>query len=221
MIFAFLFGLSMDYEVFMLTRMREAYDETGDTNQAIELGLARTGKLVTSAALILMFAFLVLSSSPGLDIKQFGIGLAAGIIFDATVIRALLVPSVMAILGKWNWWLPSVAAKALFLRTRESAPTRFRAVGGLSSSLDSVPVCGICGIVSSRGRVDRKRLAAMSATLVHRGPGLRGDVRRRAASGSRRGGSRSSTSRAATSRSRTRTGRARSSRTARSTTTPS
>jgi RND superfamily putative drug exporter len=122
MIFAFLFGLSMDYEVFMLTRMREAYDETGDTNQAIELGLARTGKLVTSAALILMFAFLVLSSSPGLDIKQFGIGLAAGIIFDATVIRALLVPSVMAILGKWNWWLPSVAAKALFLRTRESAP---------------------------------------------------------------------------------------------------
>ena len=66
MIFAFLFGLSMDYEVFMLTRMREAYDETGSTEKAIELGLARTGKLVTSAALILMFAFLVLSSSPGL-----------------------------------------------------------------------------------------------------------------------------------------------------------
>jgi putative drug exporter of the RND superfamily len=124
MIFAFLFGLSMDYEVFMLTRMREAYDETGDTNKAIELGLARTGKLVTSAALILMFAFLVLSSSPGLDIKQFGIGLAAGIIFDATVIRALLVPSVMAILGNWNWWLPSVAAKALFLRTREQLPEK-------------------------------------------------------------------------------------------------
>jgi RND superfamily putative drug exporter len=108
----------MDYEVFMLTRMREAYDETGDTNTAIELGLARTGKLVTSAALILMFAFLVLSSSPGLDIKQFGIGLAAGIIFDATVIRALLVPSVMTILGKWNWYLPRPAAKLLFLRPR-------------------------------------------------------------------------------------------------------
>jgi putative drug exporter of the RND superfamily len=122
MIFAFLFGLSMDYEVFMLTRMREAYDETGDTNQAITLGLARTGKLVTSAALILMFAFLVLSSSPGLDIKQFGIGLAAGIIFDATVIRVLLVPSVMTILGRWNWWLPSVAAKALLLRTPKPAP---------------------------------------------------------------------------------------------------
>ncbi|MGZ4481374.1 MAG: MMPL family transporter, partial [Gaiellales bacterium] len=81
MIFAFLFGLSMDYEVFMLTRMREAYDETGSTDQAIELGLARTGKLVTSAALILMFAFLVLSASPGFEVKEFAIGLAAGIIF--------------------------------------------------------------------------------------------------------------------------------------------
>ena len=111
MIFAFLFGLSMDYEVFMLTRMREAYDETGSTNRAIELGLARTGKLVTSAALILMFAFLVLSSSPGFEIKLFAIGLAAGIIFDATVIRALLVPAVMALMGRWNWWLPAPVAR--------------------------------------------------------------------------------------------------------------
>lgn len=113
MIFAFLYGLSMDYEVFMLTRMREAYDETGDTAQAISLGLARTGKLVTSAALVLMFAFFVLSTSPGTDAKQFGIGLAAGIIFDATVIRALLVPSIMQLLGKWNWWLPAWAGKVL------------------------------------------------------------------------------------------------------------
>ncbi|HEY2074292.1 MAG TPA: MMPL family transporter, partial [Gaiellaceae bacterium] len=111
MIFAFLFGLSMDYEVFMLTRMREAYDETKDTAQAIALGLARTGKLVTSAALILMFAFFVLSMSPGTDIKQFGIGLAAGIIFDATVIRALLVPALMRLLGSWNWWLPTSFAR--------------------------------------------------------------------------------------------------------------
>jgi RND superfamily putative drug exporter len=115
MIFAFLFGLSMDYEVFMLTRMREAYDESGNTRQAVSLGLARTGKLVTSAALVLMFAFFVLSSSPGVDIKQFGIGLAAGIIFDATVIRALLVPSIMRLLGRWNWWLPPLAARILFV----------------------------------------------------------------------------------------------------------
>jgi RND superfamily putative drug exporter len=120
MIFAFLFGLSMDYEVFMLTRMREAYDETGRTREAVALGLARTGKLVTSAALVLMFAFFVLSSSPGVDIKQFGIGLAAGIIFDATVIRALLVPAIMRLLGRWNWWLPRWAA--IPLRTRASAP---------------------------------------------------------------------------------------------------
>ncbi len=113
MIFAFLYGLSMDYEVFMLTRMREAYDDTGDTPRSIQLGLARTGKLVTSAALVLMFAFFVLSTSPGTDIKQFGIGLAAGIIFDATVIRALLVPAIMRLMGKWNWWLPPWAGRLL------------------------------------------------------------------------------------------------------------
>ena len=116
MIFAFLYGLSMDYEVFMLTRMREAYDETGSTDRAIELGLSRTGKLVTSAALILMFAFLVLSSSPGYEIKVFAIGLAAGIIFDATVIRILLVPSLMKLLGDWNWYLPTSAARVLRVR---------------------------------------------------------------------------------------------------------
>ena len=120
MIFAFLYGLSMDYEVFMLSRMREAYDEIGDTPKAISLGLARTGKLVTSAALVLMFAFFVLSSSPGVDIKQFGIGLAAGIIFDATVIRCLLVPSLMRLFGKWNWWMPTFARKALFVHEPRS-----------------------------------------------------------------------------------------------------
>jgi RND superfamily putative drug exporter len=115
MIFAFLYGLSMDYEVFMVTRMREAYDETGDTRRAVAMGLARTGKLVTSAALVLMFAFFVLSTGPGVDIKQFGIGLAAGIIFDATVIRALLVPSIMRIAGKWNWWLPARVERVLLV----------------------------------------------------------------------------------------------------------
>jgi putative drug exporter of the RND superfamily len=113
MIFAFLYGLSMDYEVFMLTRMREEYDESHNTARAVELGLARTGKLVTSAALVLMFAFFVLSSSPGVDIKQFGIGLAAGIIFDATVIRTLLVPSLVRLFGRWNWWLPHPVARIL------------------------------------------------------------------------------------------------------------
>ncbi|MEP6893810.1 MAG: MMPL family transporter, partial [Gaiellaceae bacterium] len=93
MIFAFLYGLSMDYEVFIVTRIREAYDETKDTAKAVSLGLARTGKLVTSAAMVLVFAFFSLSTGPGPDIKQFGIGLAAGVLIDATLIRALLVPS--------------------------------------------------------------------------------------------------------------------------------
>jgi RND superfamily putative drug exporter len=123
MIFAFLFGLSMDYEVFMLTRMREAYDETGKTNDAIRLGLARTGKLITSAALVLAFSFFVLSTSPGTDIKQFGIGLAAGVLFDATVIRVLLVPSIMTLLGRWNWWLPEPAARVLRVRATPATET--------------------------------------------------------------------------------------------------
>ncbi|HEY5100225.1 MAG TPA: MMPL family transporter, partial [Gaiellaceae bacterium] len=122
MIFAFLFGLSMDYEVFMLSRMREAYDETGSTDKAIELGLARTGKLVTSGALILMFAFLVLSSSPGYEIKSLAIGLAAGIIFDATVIRALLVPALMKLLGNANWWMPNWTGSVLRVPRRKPAP---------------------------------------------------------------------------------------------------
>jgi RND superfamily putative drug exporter len=120
MIFAFLYGLSMDYEVFMLTRMREAYDETGSTDKAIELGLARTGKLVTSAALVLMFAFLVLSTSPGYEIKPLAIGLAAGIIFDATVIRALLVPSLMKLMGGANWWMPNWLGIVLRIPRRTS-----------------------------------------------------------------------------------------------------
>ena len=113
MIFAFLYGLSMDYEVFMITRMREEYDRTGETATAVELGLARTGKLVTSAALVLVFAFFVLSSSPGTDVKQFGIGLAAGVLFDATVIRALLVPATMQLLGRYNWVFPHRLARIL------------------------------------------------------------------------------------------------------------
>jgi RND superfamily putative drug exporter len=113
MIFAFLYGISMDYEVFILTRIREEYDETGDTKYSIAHGLARTGKLVTSGAAVLMLAFFSLSTGPGPDIKQFAIGLAAGVIFDATVIRLLLVPSTMQLLGHWNWYFPRPIARVL------------------------------------------------------------------------------------------------------------
>ena len=127
MIFAFLFGLSMDYEVFIISRIREEYDRLGDTGEAIATGIARTGKLVTSAALVLVFAFFALSMSPGPDIKQFGIGLAAGILIDATLIRSVLVPSFMKVLGNANWWFPPVVARILFVK--QPPPPRRRPVG--------------------------------------------------------------------------------------------
>jgi RND superfamily putative drug exporter len=112
-IFAFLFGLSMDYEVFILARMREEYDATGSTAHAVVTGLGRTGRLVTSAALILFFSFAALASSPGTDIKVIGTALGVGILIDATLVRALLVPALVSLLGKWNWWLPAGLARVL------------------------------------------------------------------------------------------------------------
>jgi RND superfamily putative drug exporter len=113
LIFAFLFGLSMDYEVFILARMREEYDATGNTGAAVVTGLGRTGRLVTSAALILFFAFAALASAPGTDIKVMGTALGVGILIDATIVRALLVPALVSVLGKYNWWLPKGIARLL------------------------------------------------------------------------------------------------------------
>jgi putative drug exporter of the RND superfamily len=116
MVFAFLYGLSMDYEVFILARIREEYDQTRDTDEAVVFGLGRTGRLVTSAALILFLAFAALASGPETDVKILATGLAAGILIDATVIRALLVPAVVSLFGRWNWWLPSGMARLLRVR---------------------------------------------------------------------------------------------------------
>jgi RND superfamily putative drug exporter len=113
MIFAFLFGLSMDYEVFILSRMREEYDRTGSTETAVIQGIGRTGRLVTSAALILFLSFTAMASGPDTQVKMMATGLAAGILLDATVIRALIVPAVIALMGRWNWWLPRWPAKLL------------------------------------------------------------------------------------------------------------
>jgi RND superfamily putative drug exporter len=122
MVFAFLFGLSMDYEVFILSRMREEYDRTGSTDAAVVQGIGRTGRLVTSAALILFLAFVSMASGPETDVKLFATGLAAGIMLDATVIRALLVPAVVSLFGRWNWWLPELPAR--LLRVAPSLPPR-------------------------------------------------------------------------------------------------
>jgi putative drug exporter of the RND superfamily len=112
-VFAFLYGLSMDYEVFLLSRIREEYDITKDTNEAVIFGLGRTGRLVTSAALILFLAFAALASGPETDVKVLATGLAAGILLDATVVRAVLVPALVSFFGRWNWWLPPGIARVL------------------------------------------------------------------------------------------------------------
>jgi RND superfamily putative drug exporter len=120
LVFAFLFGLSIDYEVFILSRIREEYDATGSTDTAVVTGIGRTGRLVTSAALILFLAFLALSSTSEIAVKMLATGLGAGILLDAVVIRSLLVPSLIGVLGRWNWWLPARAAR--ILRVAPSAP---------------------------------------------------------------------------------------------------
>jgi RND superfamily putative drug exporter len=112
-VFAFVYGLSMDYEVFILSRMREEYDATGSTDQAVITGLGRTGRLVTSAALILFLAMAALASAPFTFLKIFATGVGAGILLDATVVRSLLVPAIVSLLGRWNWWLPGWAARLL------------------------------------------------------------------------------------------------------------
>jgi len=134
LIFAFLFGLSMDYEVFILARMREEYDNTGDTGAAVTTGLGRTGRLVTSAALILFFAFAALASAPGVDIKVLGTALGVGILIDATLVRALLVPALVSVLGRWNWWLPAWVARILRVEPSPLAPKAGTAVEESKSS---------------------------------------------------------------------------------------
>ena len=120
MVFAFLFGLSMDYEVFILSRIREEYDAGLSTDDAVVLGIGRTGRLVTSAALILFLAFAALASGPGTDIKVLATGLGFGILLDATLVRSVLVPSLVSLFGSWNWMLPDSVARVL--RVQPSHP---------------------------------------------------------------------------------------------------
>jgi RND superfamily putative drug exporter len=112
-LFAMLFGLSMDYEVFLVTRMREAWDNGADNEQAVRDGLEKTGRIVTAAAVIMVAAFGGFVAGRMATMQEFGFGLAAAILFDATLIRAILVPSLMALLGRYNWWLPSPLARVV------------------------------------------------------------------------------------------------------------
>jgi trehalose monomycolate/heme transporter len=112
-LFALLFGLSMDYEVFLVTRMREAWDKHADNKQAVADGLERTGRIITAAAIVMVAAFSGFIAGRIEGLQEFGLGLAVAIFLDATIVRALLVPSLMAVLGHWNWWLPKPIARAV------------------------------------------------------------------------------------------------------------
>jgi RND superfamily putative drug exporter len=109
-LFAMLFGLSMDYEVFLVSRMRELWDREHDNSRAVAYGLERTGRIITAAAVIMVAAFSGFVAGSIVGLQEFGLGLAVAIFVDATIVRVVLVPSLMAILGRYNWWLPSRVA---------------------------------------------------------------------------------------------------------------
>jgi RND superfamily putative drug exporter len=113
--FAFLFGISMDYEVFILARIREEHDLGRSTHDAVIQALARTGRLVTCAALILAISFASLSTDPDIVVEMIATGLAVGVLIDAVIVRTLLVPALVAIMGRWNWWMPHRFARILRL----------------------------------------------------------------------------------------------------------
>jgi RND superfamily putative drug exporter len=115
-LFCVLFGLSMDYEVFLLTRMKEVWDRTGDNREAVAAGLERSGRIVTSAALIVVLVAGSFTFADIVLIKALGLGMALAVALDATVVRALLVPATMRLIGRWNWWLPRPIER--FLATR-------------------------------------------------------------------------------------------------------
>ena len=106
LVLAFGFGLSMDYEVFLVTRIREAYGATGDTAGSVADGLAASARVITSGALIMVAVFLSFVVNPSPFVQMIGLGLATAVALDATVVRLVLVPSTMVLLGRWNWWLP-------------------------------------------------------------------------------------------------------------------
>jgi RND superfamily putative drug exporter len=127
-VFAFLFGLSMDYEVFVLSRMREEHDRGASTGEAVVQGLARTGRLVTCAALIIAVSLLSLSINPDIVVRLIATGLAVGMLLDVLIVRTLLVPALVAVMGRWNWWMPERLARLLRTAPAPRAPAAASAV---------------------------------------------------------------------------------------------
>ena len=115
-IFAMVFGLSMDYEVFLVSRMREEWDKGRSNQDAVAVGLAKTGRIVTAAGLVMVAAFMGFVAGSVLGLQQFGFGLVMAILIDITIVRALLLPSAMRLFGRWNWWLPDNVARVFRVR---------------------------------------------------------------------------------------------------------
>jgi uncharacterized membrane protein YdfJ with MMPL/SSD domain len=127
-LFVVLFGLSMDYHVFILSRVREGYDSGLSTEEAVARGIKRTAGVVTSAAIVMVAVFAIFATLSQIEMKQLGVGLAAAILIDATIVRAVLLPAAMKLLGGWNWYLPRwlewIPRIAIEPEPRASAPAR-------------------------------------------------------------------------------------------------
>ena len=109
--FSVIFGLSMDYEVLLLSRIQEAYRRTGDNRASVAEGLARTAGVITGAALIMISVFAAFALAQIITIKSIGVGMAIAVAVDATIVRVLLVPATMRLMGRWNWWAPGVLGR--------------------------------------------------------------------------------------------------------------
>jgi len=141
LMFAILFGLSMDYEVFLLSRIREDWLRTGDARGSVERGLAATGRVISSAAAIMVVVFLGFASESVVVVKMLGFGMAVAIVLDATVVRMVLVPATMAMLGRWNWWLPAWLDR--LLPTVQAEPADDEALWGELDALDERTPAGV------------------------------------------------------------------------------
>jgi RND superfamily putative drug exporter len=125
-LFCILFGLSMDYHVFLLSRIREHYDLTGDNHEAVAVGLHSTARIITGAALIMVVVFAAFAMGSLVQMQQLGFGLAIAVFLDATLVRSVLVPATMALLGRWNWyrprwlrWLPDLRVEGAMVRSAQ------------------------------------------------------------------------------------------------------
>ena len=162
MMFAILFGLSMDYEVFLISRIREEYLKDGDTRRAVADGLAKTARVITAAAAIMVVVFLAFLAAPDVFLKLFGIGLASAIFLDATVVRMVLVPAVMQLLGDRNWWIPDWLERMPAARSTSS--------GSRSAPRRAAPSAAAARPTLSPARSGRRAPAAGRPAPPARGP---------------------------------------------------